>query len=201
MTQVTNLQGFDFGKQPEGEELAMLHRHVTLLCSELRYLTNSGALKSSDGRGSFAVLVKIVDKDVHAADLIDDPNALFDFMCGWGKSAVFAANAVRKMRATARMGASTQEMRAYGMDNPTAYFDDVVGTDEDAELLWGEYPYGGAVIVEAKDGARLLVGVSGFTQEQDHWFSELVARFCILKREEAAATKKHLANPVPGAVG
>lgn len=179
-TPIMSLRDFDFDKMPEGAALETLREQVISLCGEMRYLVDRGLLRRSEG-SSFALVVKVLGKNVDPATVVDDPNALFDFYCGFGNASHrYAANALRKMRAAVRTGRSTQALRELGGDAPFSQFENVVGVEDDSDLLWGEFPYDGAVVVEAKNGDLVYVSTSGFTKEQDHWFSETTGNLLVL---------------------
>ena len=205
----TNLRSFSFGGVPNDEMLKGLQDEFRRMCGQsIRYWADNGLVHWSDSR-SFAVVVKVVDTDVDTTTLINDPEGLIDFSFREGAERDrYAANALRKMRAVARTGVSTLELRELNND-PLRAFEAIVGVEDDSRLLWGEFPYGGAVVVECKDGRCVIVGVSGFTQRQDHWVATTAAEFCAMRLDEAAeASAKEAANlstdeavPAPGAVG
>lgn len=180
---VLNLSDVNFDKRSEGHD-EIASKFFTLCTESISHWRDAigGGLLKRDAR-SFAVVVKVVlDKDTDLTTLIDDPEALFDFayLLG-GESRRYAANALRKMRAVARTGLSTAELSNHGH----GAFENVVDgtTDTHDNLPWGEFPYGGALLVGRGD-VRVLVGVSGFTQEEDDWLASMVGGFCALKLTE-----------------
>lgn len=191
MTQVVlNLRDVDFNADAR-PELQKLHRQVHTWCDEsVRHWRNADLFRRNDSL-SFAVVVKVVaDINTDLADLTDDPRALFDFSYTEGEdSQRYAANALRKMRATARTSTDTATLCKFGNDA----FENVVdgSTDTPRNLPWGEFPYGGARLT-TRDNVRVLVGVSGFTEQQDDWLADAVGGFCALKlteHDEAAAAE------------
>lgn len=201
---VMNLQGFDFDQMVKDEVLEELRRRVQSLCGQsVTYWASDGNLRwSSRNKGSYAVVVKVLPKDVDATVLLDDPGALLGFWFGTGhEREQYAAKALRKLRAVVRTGKSTQELRELGNGDPLARFENVVGVEDDSQLLWGEFPYAGGVIVECKDGRWVAVAYSGFEQQDDHWLAELTAKHCALFLDEAAEVSTEGASLAPDAVG
>ncbi len=180
---VLNLRDINF--DPRANEHGDLAQQFRAFCDQsIRYWRNVALLRRNDSE-SFAVVVKVLDTDANLASLVDDPAALFDFAFVEGdESQRYAANALRKMRAAARTGKDTAELNDDSFENVVDG-----STDSRDKLPWGEFPYGGARWY-VRGNVCVLVGVSGFTQEEDHFLAGVVGEFCALKltgHDEAAA--------------
>jgi hypothetical protein len=189
-----NLRDVDFKGDSVGDDstLQVFGQAETLIQESVSFWRDNGLLRRNDSH-CFAVLVKVLRGERALGELqseLDNPEALFDFAylsdgSDDGEAERYAANALRKMRATVRTGVDTLVL-ARSVDE--MFVNRVGDTDTASELPWGEFPYGGAVLVDnGKQGAakvQVVVGVSAFTQEEDDWLAELVAKFCQLKFAE-----------------
>jgi hypothetical protein len=106
----------------------------------------------------------------------DDPDQFVWFAGGWGEDKErYIANAARKMRPLLRLNragfqhTSTLQMR---LDGPS-HFEDTVPSSDNGVYPWGDFPYGGAVIVQM--GNLYMVGaVSALTQIEDDKVARLI---------------------------
>jgi hypothetical protein len=89
---------------------------------------------------------------------------LFSLTFGTGDLARLVENGRRKAAAAKRTGLDSAQLAGPHRDR----------------LRPGDFPFGGAVV-----RGDLVVGVSGFSSEQDHWIAETVAGFVSMKRQEA----------------
>lgn len=154
-----------------------------------------GALTKHNPYGG-AVLVKIIRKETPNADvygklaeLMATPERLFDFAYAWGDDEqLYGYYALCKMRPAARTGKSTAELielRKQGEDHfeqdklvIVEIIDGVVMSPEERDF--GDFDHKGAVIVE-NDEYCVLVGVSGFSEDEDHLTAEYVAKYVLLQ--------------------
>ena len=177
-----DLRKFTF---PMSNDNTVMGQMYELVEQSFRYWRDAGLLRVNDTR-SFGVVAKIVAEDKLGELDFNRPESLVDFAILYGdEGGRYAANALRKLRAAARTGQSTQDMQKW-----PALFQDVVAESDLAmerdggPIPWGDFPYAGAVILRRND-VCYLVAVSGFTEKEDHWLATLLAEFLALKNESA----------------
>ena len=101
----------------------------------------------------------------------NNPDTLIGLVVWWGSEGPrYAANACRKIRASARLGKDTESIRIH---QPEKFRDVIESVDDDGNFRGGDFPYDGATFVKVQD--RLLLGaVSAYPKEQDPLVSRLV---------------------------
>jgi hypothetical protein len=117
----------------------------------------------------------------------DDPTRLVWMTIGWGPDQErYIANAVRKMRYSARTTFDSIECDVLDFNTP------VNSVEDDGTYLWGDFPWGGAAWYgDLNNGLLLLGGVSGYTQQQDHIVAQLILStfdLAIFELNQAATT-------------
>lgn len=102
----------------------------------------------------------------------DDPYQLAWLVVQWGPDGSrYAANAVRKLRPAARERADTLTLR---LDGSRDFADRVDSQTADGQLLWGDFPWGGARYTRV-GGRVLLTAVSCYSELEDHTVAGLLA--------------------------
>ena len=162
-------------------------------------MVKSGLLSTGPGGDySFGFAMAVIDHNQRISAW-DDYQKLTLFVAGFGEnSEAYIANAVRKMRYSARTGKNS--LTAAGSDGPTWRVQDPAEMiNPDGSLPWGDFPHGGAVFLETpivngfKPGPAwantrwLLAAVSGFTQEEDAAIAASILQFINLAIEKADA--------------
>jgi hypothetical protein len=195
------------GAVPEGLE-RVADQTQTLLRESLSHQQRAGALTKHVPFGG-AVLVKVIRKkpgeQVYGklAELVGNPERMFDFAFAWddtgagdelaGAQQIYGYYALCKMRPVARTGKSTAELidlRKQGDDrfeqNKLVVVEIIDGVVEPPEeRVFGDFDHKGAVVVENED-YYVLVGVSGFSEDQDHLTAEHVAGYVLLQLSAAS---------------
>lgn len=107
----------------------------------------------------------------------DNPEKFIAYVGGRGRERDrYAANAVRKLRPWIRQAAagcefdSTLSMRQFA---PELFEQGVDSQNADGTFSWGDYPWGGAVVVSFR-GFALAGAVSGFSEIQDDTVARLI---------------------------
>jgi hypothetical protein len=99
------------------------------------------------------------------------PSKLIAFAYAYGPEGdYYVANAVRKLRAAARTGKDTQELRLY---YPHRFANVVEKKEPDGSFEWGDFPFDGAVHVYPV-GRHLLGAVSALPKEEDPVAASLI---------------------------
>lgn len=125
-----------------------------------------------DTIGSFGFAVSFLEPH-ELENLYDDPGSFVGIVGGWGdEQHRYIANAIRKMRASARTGSDTLEMVEAGAKLDFDLFTDRVESEVKGAFPWGDFAHGGAAFVSFGD-RTMLVAASFVTAEQD----DLVAGF------------------------
>lgn len=94
----------------------------------------------------------------------NSPYELVWFVGGWGPERDrYIANAVRKLRASARTQYNTLELRLRASE---LFRGAVESQEPDGAFAWGDYPWGGAVFLPF-GGVTLLGAVSGLSEDED----------------------------------
>lgn len=143
----------------------------------LAVMAGSGVIKVSASYG-FALTVPIGhnDKGWEVSDW-DNPEKFVAFVGGRGPERDrYIANAVRKLRPWLRQAAagcefdSTLNMRQFCLQ---LFEQGVESQNTDGTFPWGDYPYGGAVVVSFPEFA-LAGAVSGFSEVQDDTVARII---------------------------
>ena len=155
-------------------EVSKLLRHTTPQWAA------DGLIKSNDSFGM--AMAKIMTDGEYYADCWDNPYELIWFAAGWGPEAErYMANAIRKMRASAREGVDSLDL----LEHKPRLFRDEVGSERgDREHQWGDFPWGGAAYTNFGD-KRLLTAVSCLKQQEDHWVALMLGGFMATQMHKA----------------
>lgn len=136
-----------------------------------------------DPRDSFGFALATPDIDLR--EVWDDPTELIAMVVYWGVDGPkYAANAVRKIRAAAREGTDSEDLRRaadagdYEFDHP------VVSVNDDGTLEWGDFPFDGAAYTQVQ-GRLLLGAVSALPKEQDPVVARLITGILGLHMHES----------------
>ena len=107
----------------------------------------------------------------------NNPEELVGCVLGWGpERSRYIANAMRMMRAAARLGQNTLEIVE---SSRSSLFRDVVESqpnDKTSLYPWGDYPRGGAAFSDDEDTAW-LVSVDGLAQAENNMVAISVGNF------------------------
>ena len=120
----------------------------------------------------FAMGVPMWD-DYNLDDKWDNPQEFVWFVYGWGPERDrYIANAIRKMRPLLRTFAndSTLSLRFYG---DSSLFRDIVESEVSGIFPWGDFPWGGAVIMQY-DELTLTGSVSCYKEIEDDIVTRLI---------------------------
>lgn len=156
------------GSKIDMRELLDLHYEV------VQALAATGLIKANDSFG-FAMLAPLTDDNIDMMDddgFWDKPESFVWFVGGWGpKRDVYIANAVRKLRAIIRCQQygkieawSTLDLR---MMEPAFFQDTVEKQNEDGTYPWGDFPWGGAVVMPFGEELSIAAAVSCLTEIED----------------------------------
>ncbi len=144
----------------------------------VKNLRKYGKVKEGD---SFGLVIANTEYAGRYSEIWDDPIALLTngLVLGWGPEwQQFAANALRKMRAAARLGRNTLDVAA---NNPELFREVVPSFTKDRSNLfpWGDFPHGGAILegIAGTSSGQLLVGASALTAEEDEMISSITVEF------------------------
>jgi hypothetical protein len=108
-------------------------------------LAAAGKIRENDSFG-FAMTMPQANGSLMCTDDWDRPDKFVWFTGGWGPHKErYVANAVRKLRATLREGGDTLDLRQH---SPESFIDVADSVDGDGNFAWGDFPWGGAVIVD-----------------------------------------------------
>ena len=124
---------------------------------------------------SFGLVVADPGRGGEYHEIWDKPSELIagGLVIGWGHDwRRYAANALCKIRATAREGLDTRDI----FENSPELFQLNPSKSNASPFIWGDFPHGGAVI-DGNGTNQLLVGVSGLTATEDHRTARLTADF------------------------
>lgn len=138
-------------------------------------LVSAGLVTLEAGSLGFAFAAPVWEHNDGPESLWDEPDEFVWFVNGWGDDKItLIANAVRKLRPLLRESVltdTTLEMK----ELYSLHFKDVVGSvEEDGTYVWGDFPWGGAVVVQVCE-LIMYCAVSGATQVQDHAIAHLVS--------------------------
>lgn len=104
----------------------------------------------------------------------DDPHDFVWFVCGWGPEGDrYIANAVRKLRPALRHGKDTMELR---LTQPNAFERTVESQEADGSFAWGDFPWGGACLVNF-GGVIYPMSVSCLREVEDDAVSKMIGGF------------------------
>ena len=138
-------------------------------------LSAAGKVHAGDSFG-FAMAEPLLEGDPDDALCSwNNPKEYVWFVGGWGPERNrYVANAIRKLRPLLRHDEafSTLELRLNGETG--AFRDPVESASVDpGKFLWGDFPYGGAVIRDM--GVLMMVGAcSGFTELEDDMVTGMI---------------------------
>lgn len=186
---------------PEGHQIELADVAGEVFRNIIPSLIGSGLIEPDTPRYSFGFAMAVIDQNERIGAW-NDYQKLTLFVIGWGDDTYkVIANAVRKLRFSARTGLDSYE--AVGVNGPTGRVNNPVDSVElDGSFAWGDFPYGGAVFLEApivngfKPGpayymyTRWLLGaVSGFSQQEDAALAATALQFINLAIEKAEAAR------------
>jgi hypothetical protein len=126
-------------------------------------MSNLGLVKWNENFG-FAMAAPQFGAN-HLDVMWDNPERLIWYVGGWGpKRKQYIANAGRKLRPMFREEVdSTLDLR---LIHPDRFEDKVKSIEDDGTFLWGDFPWGGAVMLQM--GQLILCGaVSGLKEIED----------------------------------
>lgn len=112
----------------------------------------AGLLRETDSFG-FAMANPAMMHFADPSDVWDNPRNLVWFVAGWGPAReMLIANAVRKLRAAVREMTCTLNLVGTKVEDgfvlDQSKFEDIVQAQEpDGSFAWGDFPYGGAVLM------------------------------------------------------
>jgi hypothetical protein len=137
--------------------------------------TRRGLLTNDPGKTGFGLVVAPAAFAYRYQDIWDNPATLLGFAITDGMDGrMYAFNALRKMRAAARLGKDTLLVKRSEFLSPVSS----VGPDRTDPFPYGDFPHPGAVIRD--DGTeQVLVGVSAFTGREDHSLAAAVAEMLL----------------------
>lgn len=144
-------------------------------------LAATGLIKANDSFG-FAMLAPVTEDNIDMMDVEefwDKPEQFVWFVGGWGsKRDVYIANAVRKLRAIIRCQQYNQVDALSTLDlhmmEPAFFRDTVDDQNEDGTYPWGDFPWGGAVVMPYGDDLGLAAAVSCLTEIEDDTVARLI---------------------------
>jgi hypothetical protein len=140
----------------------------------------SGGLIEPNSSFGFAMAVPGLQESwqEHYQQIWDDPYSLIGLICGWGDEWTrYAANAVGKIRASARLGQNSLQIR---LQHPDLFTDVVEPEGKGPIYPWGDFPHGGAIYVDVGK-YRLLGAVSCLNQVEDQGVAALLLSLIGLK--------------------
>lgn len=147
------------------------------LSATVHTLNHSGLVKKVTSFG-FAMANPI---DALVRDRWNEPNEFLYIVCGWGMDGPrYTANAVRKLRPALRLGRDTLDIQR---NDPGSFLDPVDSQTDDGKLLWGDFPWGGAVRLPY-GGHDYYAAVSCFTAEEDHAVAAMLLALVLQRMEK-----------------
>ena len=125
------------------------------------------------------MLAPLLEGNEFDMTLWDHPEEFVWFVGGWGPSRDrYIANAIRKLRALLRPSYASYFQEFSTLDirfNVPEHFQDrVKSQDENGGFPWGDYPWGGGVVVTMGKELTLIGAVSCLTEIQDDTVTRLI---------------------------
>lgn len=158
----------EFTVQMQGLQVDVARFFAQRVVHDVRRQMDDGVWRRSD---SFGVVVCIGQPRILQLNW-DNPYDLARFMVPFGpQGRRYCANGLRKCRASARALMSTLGISK----RDDIGFMNIVESEVDGQLPWGDFPHPGATFVQdfdlgsqLPDGAVILIGTSGLTGPEDH---------------------------------